>query len=137
MRTGILAKKIGMTSYFNDDGTRSPATLLYIDKCEVTNIQNNELIVCQGHDNPALYQKKITASQTHWISGMLPTKKKLNAKIRYRSNDIPCTITEINNNKIFVIFENPCFACRLAFFSASFFSLLACFSISLADLVEA
>ena len=42
MRTGILAKKIGMTSYFNDDGSRSPVTLLYVDNCEVINIRKKE-----------------------------------------------------------------------------------------------
>tara|TARA_B110000014_G_scaffold258621_1_gene245027 strand:- start:2657 stop:3310 length:654 start_codon:yes stop_codon:yes gene_type:complete len=42
MRIGILAKKIGMTSYFDDDGTRSPATLLHIDNCEVTNVMTKE-----------------------------------------------------------------------------------------------
>ena len=73
-------------------------------------IQNNELIVCQGRDHPALYQKTITASQAHWISGIPPLKTNLNAKIRYRGNDTPCTITKIDNHKVFIIFEYPCFA---------------------------
>ena len=73
-------------------------------------ISNNELIVCQGHDHPALYQKQITASNPHWISGEPPEKKDLNAKIRYRSNDKPCKIVELDNEKISINFNNPCFA---------------------------
>ena len=42
MRTGILAKKLGMTSFFNEDGSKFPATLLYVEDCEVTDIRNIE-----------------------------------------------------------------------------------------------
>ena len=34
----------------------------------------------------------------------------MNAKIRYRSNDTPCSVTEIDVDKISIIFETPCFA---------------------------
>ena len=73
-------------------------------------LKNNQLIVAQGHDHPALYKKNITASQVHWISGIAPKKNNLNAKIRYRSNDTPCSVTEIDVDKISIIFETPCFA---------------------------
>ena len=39
-----------------------------------------------------------------------PKKNNLNAKIRYRSNDTPCSVTGIDVDKISIIFENPCFA---------------------------
>ena len=42
MRTGLIAKKIGMTSYFNDDGSVVPVTLLSIQDSEVTNIRTIE-----------------------------------------------------------------------------------------------
>ena len=42
MRTGILAKKIGMTSFFSEDGKRSSVTLLHIDNCEVTDVKTKE-----------------------------------------------------------------------------------------------
>ena len=57
-----------------------------------------------------MYKKNITASQVHWISGIAPKKNNLNAKIRYRSNDTPCSVTEIDVDKISIIFETPCFA---------------------------
>ena len=55
MRTGLIAKKIGMTSYFNDDGSVVPVTLLSIQDSEVTNIRtiekNNYLAVQIGIEN--------------------------------------------------------------------------------------
>ena len=71
---------------------------------------NNELIVGQGHDHPGLYHKYLKASNPHWISSIAPEKDMLNAKIRYRSNDIACKIIDLDINNIVVEFERPCFA---------------------------
>jgi len=73
-------------------------------------LSNNELIVGQGHDHSGLYQKCLTASQIHWISGSAPQKENLMAKIRYRAKDAPCRITDLNGNEITVEFEEPRFA---------------------------
>ena len=35
MRTGLIAKKIGMSRFFKSDGTNIPVTLLKVDKCKV------------------------------------------------------------------------------------------------------
>ena len=35
MRTGLLAKKLGMTRLFKDDGTHVPVTVLYVDNVQV------------------------------------------------------------------------------------------------------
>src|SRR5580700_3970379 len=35
MRTGLLAKKLGMTRIFRDDGTHVPVTVLHIDNLQV------------------------------------------------------------------------------------------------------
>ena len=42
MRTGLIAKKLGMTRVFRDDGTHVPVTLLSIEKNYVTGIKNND-----------------------------------------------------------------------------------------------
>lgn len=42
MRTGLLAKKIGMTRIFKDDGTMVPVSVLHIDNCQVTAIRTTE-----------------------------------------------------------------------------------------------
>ena len=44
MRTGLIAKKLGMTRVFRDDGTHVPVTLLSIEKNYVTGIKNNLLL---------------------------------------------------------------------------------------------
>ena len=43
MRTGLIAKKLGMTRVFRDDGTHVPVTLLGIEKNYVTGIKNNDV----------------------------------------------------------------------------------------------
>ena len=35
MRTGLLAKKLGMTRLFRDDGTHVPVTVLHLDEVQV------------------------------------------------------------------------------------------------------
>ena len=73
-------------------------------------LDNNELIVGQGHNQSGLYQKCLTASKIHWISGEAPEKGNLKAKIRYRAKDAPCQITDLNSTEISVEFEEPRFA---------------------------
>jgi large subunit ribosomal protein L3 len=36
MRTGVLAKKLGMTRFFDEDGAHVPVTVLSLDGCQVT-----------------------------------------------------------------------------------------------------
>jgi len=69
-------------------------------------IENNRLIVGQGHDHPLLYTTHLTGEQPHWISGespMIPFK--CHAKTRYRQADQACTITAIDADKFEVSFE--------------------------------
>tara|TARA_B110000438_G_C15590492_1_gene553612 strand:- start:25 stop:669 length:645 start_codon:yes stop_codon:yes gene_type:complete len=39
MRTGLIGKKIGNTSYFNEDGSVVPVTLVKVDDCVVSGIK--------------------------------------------------------------------------------------------------
>ena len=43
MRIGLIAKKLGMTRYFKEDGTNVPVTLLGIEKNYVTRVKENAL----------------------------------------------------------------------------------------------
>ena len=71
----------------------------------------NNLIVCQGKENPSLYSEKIIATNLHWISNLkLDTTKELTAKIRYRQKDQFCNIEVLNNNSAIVTFQKPVFA---------------------------
>ena len=41
-RTGLIAKKLGMTRMFRDDGTHVPVTVLHIDQVQVVATRNQE-----------------------------------------------------------------------------------------------
>ena len=42
LRTGIIATKIGNSSYYKNDGTNSHVTVLKVDECVVANIKTSE-----------------------------------------------------------------------------------------------
>ena len=42
MRTGLLAKKLGMTRLFKDDGTHVPVTVLHLDQVQVVAARTEE-----------------------------------------------------------------------------------------------
>ncbi|QIQ21257.1 tRNA 2-thiouridine(34) synthase MnmA [Zophobihabitans entericus] len=71
-------------------------------------LQNNELIVAQGHNHPALFSTGLIAQQLHWVDRKVVTAPfRCVVKTRYRQQDIPCTVTPLNNNQIQVIFDEP------------------------------
>ncbi len=75
------------------------------------NMDTNELIVAQGRNHPSLYAKQLTAHQIHWISGNAPEIPALvSAKVRYRQNDVKCTIDSISDKAAAVTFSKPVFA---------------------------
>ena len=42
MRTGLIAKQLGMTRLFKEDGTHVPVTVLHLDNVEVVDARTNE-----------------------------------------------------------------------------------------------
>ena len=42
MRTGVIAKKVGMTRLFQDDGRHVPVTVLSLENCQVVMVRNRE-----------------------------------------------------------------------------------------------
>ena len=42
MRTGLIAKKLGMTRLFKDDGTHVPVTVLHLDRVQVVSTRTQE-----------------------------------------------------------------------------------------------
>lgn len=73
------------------------------------NVDDNVLIVDQG-ESPSLYSDSLLASDTSWI-GEPPTGlnrgRLLGAKIRYRQNDQTCTVIDIGNQRLEVVFDAP------------------------------
>lgn len=69
-------------------------------------LENNRLIICQGHDHKALFSKGLIASDETFITKVPELPLKCTCKIRYRQPDVPCTIYRHDNNKLKVIFDN-------------------------------
>ena len=42
MRTGVIAKKMGMTRLFKDDGRHVPVTVLSLENCQVVSQRTQE-----------------------------------------------------------------------------------------------
>jgi len=42
MRTGLIAKKLGMSRIFSEDGRNTPVTVLKLDNCQVVAVMNDE-----------------------------------------------------------------------------------------------
>jgi tRNA-specific 2-thiouridylase len=57
-------------------------------------MQNNRLVVVQGHDHPLLLADQLTAVNASWISGTAPhTEWVYGAKTRYRQQDAACSLS--------------------------------------------
>ena len=69
--------------------------------------ENNELIVVQGHDHPALLSRRLRAEDLAWVSGERPgTEAPYGAKTRYRQADADCRVRDAGNG-IDVEFSDP------------------------------
>ena len=71
-------------------------------------LEENRLIVAQGHDHPALLHRHLQCSQLTWISGSAPELPlNCSAKIRYRQSAQNCTLKEIKNDMLQIAFDQP------------------------------
>lgn len=71
-------------------------------------LNDNVLMVAQGHDNPALFSRGLTAQSLHWIScAPDSTTFRCTARTRHRQPDRPCEVTLAGNNTCQVIFDEP------------------------------
>ncbi|MEE9396631.1 MAG: tRNA 2-thiouridine(34) synthase MnmA [Methylococcales bacterium] len=72
------------------------------------NLEDNILIVGQGHNHPLLFHDMLEASTLDWVSDQ-PLKNviKCTAKTRYRQMDQPCTVYPLDKGRCRVIFDQP------------------------------
>lgn len=72
-------------------------------------IERNVVVVAQGMTHPALFCDALTATEMSWIAAKAPDPLPIHcqSKIRYRQSDQPCTITKIEEDRIFVEFPFP------------------------------
>lgn len=69
-------------------------------------LENNRLIVGQGHDHPYLQSTELTACKLDWVVNPPPNGAKLTAKTRYRQPDQTCQILH-EGDQVRVIFDQP------------------------------
>ncbi len=71
-------------------------------------LAQNELIVVQGHDHPALYRSSLHAQDLSWVAGVAPDPEgAYTAKTRYRQSDAPCHISRIGLETLNLEFADP------------------------------
>ncbi|PLV57085.1 MULTISPECIES: tRNA 2-thiouridine(34) synthase MnmA [unclassified Erwinia] len=71
-------------------------------------VANNVLVVAQGHDHPRLMSVGLVAQQLHWVDRTpLTAPLRCVVKTRYRQEDIPCTVTPLDDERIEVRFDLP------------------------------
>ncbi len=75
-------------------------------------LQNNTLVIAQGHTNPLLYNRRVSAGQLHWISGEQPVQlpTQLTAKIRYRQENQKGYLETIKGGIATIVFKDSQYA---------------------------
>lgn len=69
-------------------------------------LDNNILIVGQGHDHPLILHNTLEATHLDWCSNMPLTETiQCTAKTRYRQTDQPCSVIPLSEGRVKVIFD--------------------------------
>lgn len=80
MRTGLIARKEGMSRIFDQDGRHVPVTVLKIDECQVISIRNAEkdgYVAVQLGAGKAKVKRTSKANRGHFAKAKVEQKKKL------------------------------------------------------------
>ena len=68
----------------------------------------NTLIVVQGHDDPLLLKRRLSALDASWVSGDRPAEGSVHtAKSRYRQADSICQLTRVEDDELSLEFSEP------------------------------
>ena len=71
-------------------------------------LEQNRLVVVQGHDNPLLFHSFCRITDLHWIARPIEAAGfSCSAKIRYRQQDTACRLLELDSAAAVVEFEQP------------------------------
>jgi len=80
MRTGLIAKKVGMTRVFNDEGRHVPVTVLQLDNCQVVAQRTNEkdgYTALQLGAGTAKIKRVSKAQRGHFAKSEVEPKRKI------------------------------------------------------------
>jgi tRNA-uridine 2-sulfurtransferase len=70
------------------------------------NLDRNEVILAQGQDHSALYADGLSAVDLNWLIPAPSGTFKCKAKVRYRQQEQPCTVT-LQDDMARVVFDEP------------------------------
>ncbi|MBN3860001.1 tRNA 2-thiouridine(34) synthase MnmA [Neisseriaceae bacterium PsAf] len=74
------------------------------------NIEENQLIVVQGHNHPFLFSHELIIDDLSFTLGMPPKEGIYQIKVRYRMQDVEAELTYIDTEKIRLVFKEPVWA---------------------------
>lgn len=90
MRTGVIAKKLGMTQIYNDSGIHVPVTVLHLDGCQVVSHRTEEkdsYTALQLGAGKAKVSRTTKAMRGHFSTAKVEPKRKL-AEFRVSSDQM-------------------------------------------------
>lgn len=90
MRTGLIARKEGMSRIFDEDGRHVPVTVLKVDECQVVAVRNAEkdgYVAVQLGAGKAKVKRTSKANRGHFAKAKVEPKKKL-AEFRVSNENI-------------------------------------------------
>jgi tRNA-specific 2-thiouridylase len=71
-------------------------------------LAGNTLVVVQGHDDPRLLRRSLSAMDASWVSGELPVEGAVHtARSRYRQADTTCRLTRVEDDELSLEFSEP------------------------------
>jgi len=80
MRTGVIAKKVGMTRLFQEDGRHVPVTVLALEDCQVVSHRTTErdgYVALQVGSGEAKQKNVAKPQREHFAKAQVPLKKKV------------------------------------------------------------
>jgi large subunit ribosomal protein L3 len=104
MRTGVIARKEGMTRIFTEDGRQVPVTVLKIDNCQVTGVMTDErngYSAVQLGAGTAKVNRTSKAMRAVYAKAKIEPKKKV-AEFRVSSDNLAEVGQEVGANHFMV-----------------------------------
>ena len=80
MRTGVIAKKVGMTRLFQEDGRHVPVTVLALEDCQVVSVRTTErdgYVALQLGSGVAKQKNVAKPQREHFAKAEVPLKMKV------------------------------------------------------------
>ncbi len=100
MRTGVIARKEGMTRIFDEDGKHVPVTVLKLDNCQVVSIREQDkhgYTAVQLGAGTAKVKRTSKANRGHFAKSKVEPKKKM-AEFRVDPENLPKVGDELGAN---------------------------------------